>query len=606
MLASNATLHDTEQNTPSTKTLWFFFILIFLIEFGVYFFKHTEPYLFIDTDAFMRMVRVETLVSDGNWYNQAIARSNFPFGEELHWSRALDILIIVLSFPFRLFYDPHAALALSGVIISPVLKMLSLTAFFWAAQAIFCTKNAFRACILLLAQLGLVQYFSFARPDHHSLLLLTYILFLGAALRAIDFPSGPAPFWAGILSGIGLWTSPETLVPIASFLLFQFVHWLYNEQTNPVGLIKYQATLLACSAVAILIERPPAFFTTIVYDKLSFVHFIIFALFLLQLLCLNCRLRCHVSRNKRWVYALLASMVTVMIINYMFPAFFKGPFVAVDKQAVRLWLSQVNEVQPLRFSSLNEINTTVAFMGSLFFSCIILFKQIFTHTLVSNPKKQFLLLSLLLFSLLAFYQARWTPYAEIMIVLYNTVLLSWCLNKVQTFKRFFFIVGGQVAVWTLIALGHLLCVLLLSHFISISSPPALNEAALHTINQTLTAEKKPMTILTHIDYGPQILYETNHNVIATPYHRNTAGMLFWFDTMASTDMETVKSNLLARNVTHILIDPQRGESFLITDQNNFFEKLLNNTALPPWIEPIALPANQASSWLLYKVTIKEP
>lgn len=605
MAVNNVTLPDADQNTPSTKTLWFFFIFICLIEFGVYFSRHAEPYLFVDTDAFMRMVRVKTLISDGNWYNHYIVRSNYPFGEELHWSRALDILIIILSLPFRLFYDPHSALKLSGIIISPLLKLASLPALFWATQVIFSKKNAFRVCALFLAQMGLVQYFSFARPDHHSLLLLTYILFLGAALRAIDCPLGPAPFWAGILSGVGLWISPETLVPIAIFLLFQFIHWMYNEQPALIGLIKYQSALLICSAVAILVERPPALFATIAYDKLSFVHFCIFVLFLLQFLCLNYLLRLHDARSKRVVYAFWGSIAIILIINCVFPSFFKGPFVMVDKRVVQLWLSHVNEIQPLRFNSLHEISTTIAFMGSLFFSCILLAKQIYMHTLVSNPKKQFLLLSLVVFSWLTFYQVRWAPYSEIIIILYNTVLLSWCLNKIQLFKRPVYLISGQVTVWTLIALGHLLCVLLLSYFIFIPPASSLNEKGLHAINRILSTENEQLTILTHIDFGPQILYETNHNVIATPYHRNNSGILFWFDTMAATDMETVKSGLLARKVTHILIDPQKNESFPITDQNSFFEKLLNSSALPPWVEPVTLPADQAS-FLLYKITIKEP
>ena len=605
-MANNLNNCSANQNTPPSKTLWLFFILVCLIEFGSYFAKHNGPYLFMDTDAFMRMVRVEALVDSRDWYNHYISRSNFPFGEELHWSRAFDILLIGLSLPFRLFFDTHTAIKWSGVIISPLLKMLSLPALFWATRAFLTSRNAFRACILFLTQWGVIQYFAFCRPDHHSLLILIYLLFLGAALRTIDRPSGSMPCLTGFLSGIEIWLSPEALLPIAILSLFLFIHWIYNKASALIGLIKYQSTLLIFSALAILIERPPSSFTSIVYDKLSFVHLCIFALFLLQLLCLN-RFYCFQhSQKRRFIASVFGSLIVFSVINFIFPDFLKGPFVMVDKQTTQLWLSQVSEVQPLRFTSLTEISTTVAFMGSLLFTCILLIRQIFTHSLCDNPKKVFLFLSLLVFSFLAFRQLRWSLYAEIIVVLYNTILLSWCLDKVQTCKRPLCVILGQTASWSLIGLGHLLCVFLLSIFISAPNAPVLNEEPLHAVDQVLSSENNRFTILTHIDCGPQILYETKHNIIATPYHRNTAGILFWFDTMASTDMDAVKNALQSRNVTHILIDPQKNETFLSANPNNFFTRLLNKTALPPWLEPVAFPSNQASSFLFYKVAVNEP
>src|SRR5919106_1400252 len=65
----------------------------------------------IDPDGYMRLVRVNVLLDHGNWFDHSIPRSNWPFGETLHWTRPLDVLIIALSLPFRIFFSSATAIA---------------------------------------------------------------------------------------------------------------------------------------------------------------------------------------------------------------------------------------------------------------------------------------------------------------------------------------------------------------------------------------------------------------------------------------------------------------------------------------------------------------
>ena len=47
-----------------------------------------------DTDCYTRLNRVVQLHETGKWYDPNSPRSNAPFGENLHWTRPLDVLLL--------------------------------------------------------------------------------------------------------------------------------------------------------------------------------------------------------------------------------------------------------------------------------------------------------------------------------------------------------------------------------------------------------------------------------------------------------------------------------------------------------------------------------
>lgn len=47
----------------------------------------------------MRLLRVERLIETGAWFDHTIPRSNAPYGETLHWTRPLDVLLVAGAAP---------------------------------------------------------------------------------------------------------------------------------------------------------------------------------------------------------------------------------------------------------------------------------------------------------------------------------------------------------------------------------------------------------------------------------------------------------------------------------------------------------------------------
>src|SRR5271157_1303291 len=80
----------------------------------------------IDSDCYQRLNRVVQLHETGKWYDSVLAKSNAPYGEHLHWTRPLDVLLLTgawLATPLAGFKD---SLFWWGVLISPFLLIASL------------------------------------------------------------------------------------------------------------------------------------------------------------------------------------------------------------------------------------------------------------------------------------------------------------------------------------------------------------------------------------------------------------------------------------------------------------------------------------------------
>ncbi len=71
----------------------------------------------------MRLVRVEELHRTGAWYDSVVQRSNAPYGDELHWTRSLDIILYIPAWISQLITDFLWLICL-GIWLGPILVQL--------------------------------------------------------------------------------------------------------------------------------------------------------------------------------------------------------------------------------------------------------------------------------------------------------------------------------------------------------------------------------------------------------------------------------------------------------------------------------------------------
>lgn len=591
----------TAKVSPAWYTLLLCFLTIIILDIFIFQSQYKGYFLANDTDPYMRMVRVETLLNDGDWYNQTIARSNAPFGEELHWSRAFDLLIIFLMVPFLPFMDQHAALQYSGALISPLLKWLSLPALFWATQPFLKRRSAFLACVLFLMQWGVIQYYAVFRPDHHSLLLLLFILFLGATLRAQTHPDSIFAYWAGFLNAVSLWVSIESLLLTALFMGCELFFWVTGRRSDLRNALRFQSILFAASCGFLLIERPISTFDAIVYDKISIVYLFAFALLLFFISCLQF-ITSRISCSKlRLLISLVITTGLLGIITLTFPQLLKGPFSNINPQVAQLFVDQVIEMQPLSFKTLSQASTTVLFAGPILFALPGIWLSFNQGTEPPDLRKQWALITLLTYTFLSFQHLRSSPYAEIAALLFSAPFLELIFEKARRIHCALCAAAVQFLALGIIGTGPILFALFLTQFIPTeTSHLNIPSSSLHHLNQTFLKEEPVSTILADISLGPQILYETKHRVIATPYHRNTDGILFWFRVM-SANPDDVKAMLASRQVSHILIMTNQQYNFGPFSENLFYHLLTNPQTAPNWLEQVPLDSESTAVFILYKI-----
>jgi hypothetical protein len=79
----------------------------------------------LDTDPYVRTLRVEELRRTGDWFATDISRLNAPYGLSMHWTRPLDLLILgpALVAERVADADPRRAIFWSGALSAPAQKI---------------------------------------------------------------------------------------------------------------------------------------------------------------------------------------------------------------------------------------------------------------------------------------------------------------------------------------------------------------------------------------------------------------------------------------------------------------------------------------------------
>ena len=122
------------------------------------------------------------------------------------------------------------------------------------------------------------------------------------------------------------------------------------------------------------------------------------------------------------------------------------------------------------------------------------------------------------------------------------------------------------------------------------------------LNQPQPFGDRPRIIATHVDFGPQLLYRTEHAVVGTPYHRNGEGILDIHRIFSAGESAESKKLLDVRGVELVLFCPSPREEILyeLTPDRSTFYSRFRNAQVPDWLRPVRLPAD-IGGFRLYEV-----
>jgi len=573
---------------------------------------------FVGGDTYMRVLRVREWIEGGAWYDSFSPRSNWPYGEKLHWTRPMDLAIALLALPFLPFFALKDALYAAGLIVSPLFFLLALWVLLWAARPFLDMRGRIIFVLLFALQPTMHYYFVFARPDHHSLILLVFAVTLALLARHAHDPDGEArlPAWAGAAAAFGLWVSIETLTIELYALLALGLTWIVTGEDKWLAALRRFAFAGALALAAFLaVERPPGeWLTSETYDRLSSVHVFLLALIALGIEGVRVgRRRFDGGWARRLLLAASAAAMAALLMALLYPDFFKGPFgAAMDPRLQRLWLDTVNEFQTLAQPSAWAAVTAIFILGPL------LWMAVWAVWTWNGPARTpdtlgFLLTFLVaaaLFAPLTVVQFRWAAYMGVIgplpWAMLLTRILDWRGGPVRAGVPVL-----RTPLFLAVALGHIAAGAAADAGIEDETPPLRQTCRWRDIQPFLDSAAfgggEPQTIFNFAHNGPEILYRTQHRVIGTPYHRNTQGILDSYAVLGGTDMAQAQAILQRRGADYLLTCVgSMDESLLLREPGDILIRRLVENRPPPWLVQAPLPDGLERYFRLYRFVPDPP
>jgi hypothetical protein len=593
--------------------------------------------LLVDPDGYMRLNRVLLLHDGGSWFDSRYWRIDPPEGHVQHWTRPLDILLLAGAWVLEPVLGFRQGLHLWGVLFSPVCLALGVLALAWAIEPVLDRDARLFACLAFLMQPTIMAYSSVGRPDHHSLLLLLFVVLLGLTFRLLVDPlDRRSAKLAGAVAALSLWISLESLTFVGCSMAVLALYWLLGDGAIARQNRSYLVSLTLCLAVALVIERGPVDPFAIENDRLSVLHVTLFALITMfwvlaarversegvwskriaRLEIYRCRPFAALDPpsppsagiTSRAVFAGLALAGIGLAMLILFPQLAQGPLGEVDPLYDRLRLQRIVEIQPLvsleRLAAghLGEIANRViqivgiAFVAVPFLALLLAHPKIQGHRIwVANA------LALAVFLPLAAYQIRWSIDAQLLLVPPYAAAVAWLLAGVAEHLP----PSRLQIVRPLIIVGALFWPIGLAQLVPQQEIVTASEACpIDRASSLLDGLGPSGTILALADYGPELLYRTRHQVLSIPNHRPQPGFAASYRALTASDPQTARAELERHGVNWIVLCPsivERGHYDEGHDgEATLYQRLLDGTA-PAWARPVALPEDLREHMRIFAV-----
>jgi len=282
----------------------------------------------------------------------------------------------------------------------------------------------------------------------------------------------------------------------------------------------------------------------------------------------------------------------------LYPECLRGPYSNVDAELAEVWLANIAEIKSL-FDYASERPTEVPFwiVAPTIGVLVSIWRAVAT---TGRARTQWLVV--LLFALsglsLCFYQIRFIGIAQ----LFSLVPLAWFITWIWRLadQRWTGLLRQTMIFGPLLLLSPapgFVVAKLASAENTDGSRPACD---IETVSGVLNERSERQLIAGFFNPGAELLFRTQHSVLAASYHRNTDGNLAAYRLFsASTDGEA-QSILDEYGIDLILICPASPEMGFYQDQStDTFAERLTMGRLSPGLNPLSLP--DGTGYLLFEI-----
>lgn len=611
---------------PPFNGLWLVFTLYFFWTFLVY---PSNPILrgdLPDTDDYMYLNQIMDWLKGQGWYDNIQHRLDPPAGVPIHFSRLAMIPMAAIMLVIEFFgLGPKGSAQIMALIYPIILFGVFFQALRWTAASYMPKEWAGVTAFVGFFATHTIYLFQPGHVDHHNLIVVLIVVALGCACRMIQFPERRRwPLYAGLTMAVGLTIALEIL-PWLLLLSACLGFWAVVKGSNAArsGVI-YGLTLFLGSAACLALTRVPSDIMNL--DVLTYSAVYVAMMAGVAVAFTGVYLAARASLTVRVVVGAVLSVSAAALFFQRFPEMIAGPYGGIDPALARIILDEIIEAQPMKKGDASWLDIFWV-MGSAFVATPVGFYYFLT---AKGLQRWFwgvlmVLLSVAL-ALTLFYQRRFAGTMNMLEIIPLAVLLQrgwvWIGSHWRGRPQFFAEVG------LILLVGPLTTLLL----------PALNDGrSLNTgiflfpvnfgseevacqsyelenaLRNPLGLGNKPRLIMNSIGEGPELLFRTNHQILAAPFHMDIDGNVDstrFFSTPYPEEAEAIArrrhidlvvSCMFAENF-YFHINPWKknpaeegpGKDFA----PHFIERLLTGR-IPPWLKPVKIPG--LTNYVIYEV-----
>lgn len=616
--------------------VWFYIVWCFVVHPDTVILRG-ETY---DSDDYMYLVQVIDWLRGQDWFDNIQHRLAPPDGVMIHFSRltALPLAgLIQVGRWIGLDWVPAATVTMA---VWPLMLLgCWLAALRWTAREFMPLKwSGVTAWIALFSGVLLIQ-FSPGRVDHHGLIAIILTLALGCVLRAVREPKKMQ--WGiggGILLALGQLAALEILpclLILSGWMVLGIV--LIGKPFIRQGM-GFAIALVVTASVGLVLTHPYSNWWIADVSAYSVVYV---ALAVGIAACAAVASLTTLILTKP-LPRLLATAVTAIgaavLLVQIFPDIAAGPYGNMDEKLATIMFTYMGEAQPLwkLESSLAAMVLRLLLPMGALAVCVGLTIRSWRERIGDYRfYNEWLLITILLavaVGLTIFVQARVMrhvmlfsiiPIAAFLYLGLKSYSARWSANTTLPVCRR--IVLAQILIITIA--GPLPMVILPA--VTDSRPfnsgvllfpvsTVSHRCSMEVLEKILNAPQlygdRPRLIMNMIDSGSEIMFRTQHSVMAAPYHKNAAGNLeavSFFSTTVPAEAEAIANKrgvelvAVCRQVSSMYLgkghsNPKLNDSmvFELPADASFVEQLIYGHT-PAWLKRVEHPL--LKNYLLFEV-----
>ncbi len=562
-----------------------------------------------DFDSLLRMQGVVDLLQGQSWYDHIQHRLNAPNGVFIHWTKPVDVLLLLLALPLSAFMPIQTAVLISAAFVPPVFMVISVYLLLWAARPLKVAASVQLYLVLVCAAAPIYwSLFSAFAVDHHFLLITLSIAttaLMMHVLSAAEIFLKKYSLTLGAVAGLGIWVSPEYMLFLGICLSYLGCCWIGNPERYRFVLPDILKTITFVLFLGVLWERRPLW--TVEHDTVSIVHVTFFALLTVLSMLLK-RFHALHTGMARFQGAALGVVVVVGVMELLFTGFHRAHYNHVSAFVDENLLAHIIELQGL-FDAQGK--NLLVFYAYIYVFIIgiggFLSKRVRAIWRANAAPYFFLFVTSIAILYMAMLQQRWLAYSIVPMALFSMAAVGVLLRDAE--KSLSGLAARSKLDIKFLGVSILAALLagggLASAFVgfSIAKPEEQKSiefkactATLHKFireGQLNTILQKPQgVLLMPTDWAPNILFWTPHSAVAGNYHRDTDGIKAVISFFKAQKAEEAKAIVTARKVDAVLYCENEG---LLTR---------HNTLKSPFFQDIK--AGKTAPWFSIVPVEKEP